>query len=96
VRPAPTLQAHVPLFHFILQSTTINHYEVQGAIIILVIRLSRYYDGRWFTIQDMRALLVGGRIKKELTDKHVMFAIRSRNDARMVDNRYGRKSTRYC
>jgi hypothetical protein len=68
----------------------------EEAIITLVIRLSRYYDGRWFTIQDMRALLVAGRIKNELTDKHVMFAIRSRNDARMVDNRYGRKSTRYC
>jgi hypothetical protein len=67
----------------------------EEAIIILVIRLSHYYDGCWFSVSDMRALLVAGGIIDELTEKHVMFAIRCRNNTRLVDNRYGSKSTRY-
>jgi hypothetical protein len=78
----PTVQAHhVPLFHFMLQSTTMRsktagpkRQAFKEAIIILVIRLSHYYYGRWFTAQDMPALLVDGGIEDdELTDKHVTF-----------------------
>jgi hypothetical protein len=68
----------------------------EEAIIVLVIRLSPCCDGRWFAVQDMQALLVAGEIKNELlNDKHVMmFSIsRSRNDAWLVDNRHGRRSS---
>jgi hypothetical protein len=67
----------------------------EEAIIILVIPLSHYYDGRWLTVQDMQVLLVAGGIEDELANKHVMFAIRCHNNTHLVDNRYGSKSIRY-
>jgi hypothetical protein len=43
----------------------------------------------------MRALLVAGKIEDELTNKHVVVAIRCRNNTHLVDNQYGSKSIRY-
>jgi hypothetical protein len=61
------------------------------AIVILVTVLSEYYDGRWFTIKDMRTLLVAGGIEENLTEVHIINALRC-NKSRFAQNRYGSKS----
>jgi hypothetical protein len=57
------------------------------AIITLVIRLSLHYDGVWFTIKELRALLVAGGIQVELTDMQVAMAVRQ-NNGRLLDDQY--------
>jgi hypothetical protein len=81
-----------------VRSKTVDpkRHAFEGAIIVLVIGLSHHHDGHWLAVQDIRALLVTGGIDNELTDERVMFAVRSRNDARLVDGRHGRKATRCC
>ena len=67
----------------------------EEAIIILVVGLSRFFNGRWFSIEDLQALFVAGGIQNELTCDHIRLAIKSRNYGRLVENRFGKKSTRF-
>ena len=106
VPPANTFHAHVPFFSYYYQpqqsiklfftmKSSPQKCAFEEAIIILVVGLSRFFNGRWFSIEDLQALFVAGGIQNELTCDHIRLAIKSRNYGRLVENRFGKKSTRF-